>query len=104
MRRGRRHCRCGVELETFWMASILVTGSAGFIGAILVPRLLQEGHSVTALDHFGHKVNSLAACCADPKFDAVRGDARDIGLMRRLLAKHDAVIPLAAVVGAPACD
>ncbi len=83
---------------------ILVTGAAGFLGSVLVPALLDVGHKVTALDHFGHRQNSLAACCADVAFDAVRGDVRDIGLMKSLLAKVDVVIPLAAVVGAPACD
>ncbi len=86
------------------MTRVLITGGAGFLGAVLVPRLLKEGHAVTVVDHFGHRQNSLAACCADQRFEAVRGDARDIGLMKKLLAAHDAVIPLAAVVGAPACD
>lgn len=86
------------------MARILCTGGSGFLGSILVPALLDAGHKVTVLDHFGHRQNSLAACCADENFEAVRGDARDIGLMKSLLAHADAVIPLAAVVGAPACD
>lgn len=83
---------------------ILLTGGAGYLGSILTLRLLEDGYGVTVLDHFTHKQNSLAACCADPKFQAVRGDARDIGLMKELLGRHDAVIPLAAIVGAPACD
>jgi nucleoside-diphosphate-sugar epimerase len=83
---------------------ILVTGGAGYLGSMLTLALLAEGHRVTVLDHFNHRQNSLAACCADEGFDAVRGDARDVGLMKQLLARADAVIPLAAVVGAPACD
>lgn len=83
---------------------ILCTGGAGYLGSVLVPRLLREGYGVTVLDHFGHKQNSLAPCCVDANFEAVRGDARDIGLVKHLLERHDAVIPLAAVVGAPACD
>lgn len=83
---------------------ILVTGGAGFLGSMLTLGLLAEGHTVVVLDHFGHKQNSLATCCADPNFEAVRGDARDIGLMKALLAQVDVVIPLAAVVGAPACQ
>lgn len=83
---------------------ILVTGGAGYLGSVLVPALLAEGHRVTVLDTFMWKQNSLAACCADPGFDVVNGDVRDESVMRRLLGEADAVIPLAALVGAPLCD
>lgn len=82
----------------------LVTGAAGFLGAILTARLLEAGHWVVALDNFMHRQNSLAHLCADPKLDIVRGDARDAGLLKPLVAKADGVIPLAALVGAPSCD
>jgi len=84
--------------------AILVTGGAGYIGSVLVPVLLSEGHSVTVIDSFLWRQNSLAACCADPAFDIVDGDVRDESIMRPLLAKADIVIPLAARVGAPLCD
>jgi nucleoside-diphosphate-sugar epimerase len=47
--------------------------------------------------------HSLFHYCADPKFEFVRGDARDQGLMRSLLKGADFILPLAALVGAPAC-
>lgn len=84
--------------------SILLTGGAGYLGAVMVPALLAAGHRVTVLDNFLFKQNSLAAVCADPAFDVVRGDARDAALLRPLVAKADIVIPLAALVGAPMCD
>ena len=83
---------------------ILVTGGAGYIGAVLVPKLLQAGHAVTVLDNFMFGQTSLADCCAYDTFDVVRGDARDEALIKKLLAKADAVIPLAALVGAPICQ
>lgn len=83
--------------------NILVTGGAGYIGSVLVPRLLQVGHAVTVLDNFMFGQPSLADCCAWDTFDVVRGDCRDEALVRRLLAKADVVIPLAALVGAPMC-
>jgi nucleoside-diphosphate-sugar epimerase len=83
--------------------SILVTGGAGYLGSILVPELLRLGHRVTVLDNFMFKQNSLAHVCANPDFQVVRGDCRDEALVRRLLAKTDVVIPLAALVGAPMC-
>jgi len=84
--------------------NILVTGGAGYLGSILVPALLAQGHRVTVLDSFMWRQNSLAACCADPKFDVVAGDVRSEATIRPLLAKADVVLPLAALVGAPLCD
>jgi len=84
--------------------SILVTGGAGYLGSILVPALIDAGFKVTVLDNFMFKQNSLAHVCANPRFDVVRGDARDADLFKRLAAKADIVIPLAALVGAPLCS
>jgi nucleoside-diphosphate-sugar epimerase len=84
--------------------NILVTGGAGYLGSILVPALLADGHAVTVLDNFMFKQNSLGHCCADPNFDCYRGDAREPDTLKPLVAKADLVIPLAALVGAPLCD
>ena len=86
------------------MANILVTGAAGYLGSVLVPALLAAGHRVQVVDNFLYRQNSLAACCAHPAFSVVNGDVRDEPLIRGVLAKADVVIPLAAIVGAPACD
>ena len=82
---------------------ILVTGGAGYLGSVLVPKLLAAGHSVTVLDNFMFGQSSLAECCGYDGFDVVRADCRDEPTLRRLLAAADAVIPLAALVGAPLC-
>lgn len=82
---------------------ILITGGAGYIGSVLTPELLQAGHAVTVLDNFVFNQSSLADCCRFESFNVVRGDCRDESLLRPLLAQHDAVIPLAALVGAPMC-
>jgi nucleoside-diphosphate-sugar epimerase len=84
--------------------SILVTGGAGYIGSVLVPELLAAGHRVTVLDNFLFRQTSLNAVCHLPSFQLVRGDSRSDATMKPLLAKADAVIPLAALVGAPLCD
>lgn len=83
---------------------ILVTGGAGYLGSVLVPKLLAAGHSVTVLDSFMFRQTSLADCCATDAFDVIRGDCRDERLLAELVAKHDTFIPLAALVGAPLCD
>lgn len=81
---------------------ILVTGGAGFIGSVLVPRLLHRGWHVTVLDRFPQGMPFLAQCCADPKFDAEKMDVRNVGV--RFIAGFDTIINLAALVGAPICD
>lgn len=83
---------------------ILITGGAGYIGSVLTPILLSKGYEVTVLDSFMFRQNSLAECCQYDTFTVVRGDCRDEGLMQKLLKDADAIIPLAALVGAPLCS
>lgn len=83
---------------------ILITGGAGYLGSVLVPELLKAGHDVTVLDNFLWGQNSLLDVCHLEDFDVVKGDARDEKTLAPLLAKADAIIPLAALVGAPLCD
>lgn len=82
---------------------VLVTGGAGYIGSILVPALLAKGYEVTVYDSLMYRQSSLLECCANPGFDFVRGDICDAGLLRSLVPKFDVILPLAAIVGAPAC-
>ncbi len=86
------------------MMRVLITGGAGYIGSILTPILLERGHDVTVLDRFdGIVTNVLADACRYPNFEPVKGDARDTRLLDQLVPKHDVIIPLAALVGAPLC-
>ncbi|MGH2279037.1 NAD-dependent epimerase/dehydratase family protein [Aliarcobacter sp. ERUVET-7] len=84
--------------------NILVTGGAGYLGSVMVPELLKLGHKVTVLDSFIFGQNSLADVCFMDNFSVVRGDARDINLLKKLTKDVDIVIPLAALVGAPLCN
>lgn len=83
---------------------ILVTGGAGYLGSVLCERLLAKGYKVTAVDNLLYKQRSLFHLCANPNFDFVFGDVRNESLIRELIKKADVIIPLAAIVGAPACD
>ena len=82
---------------------ILVTGGAGYIGSVLAPHLLSEGHHVTVLDNFMHRQTTLLDCCFDKKLTVVRGDVRDRDLLRKLVSKADVILPLACLTGAPIC-
>jgi nucleoside-diphosphate-sugar epimerase len=82
---------------------VLVTGGAGYIGSILVPALLQENHEVTVLDTFRFGQASLLDHCINPRLKVVLGDCRDKPTVEKLLRSADVIVPLAAVVGAPAC-
>ena len=86
------------------MANILITGGAGYIGSVLVPELLQDGHNVTVLDNFIFGQSSLNHVCYHPNFRVYRGDVRIKADMLPLMNGADIIIPLAAYVGAPFCD
>jgi nucleoside-diphosphate-sugar epimerase len=83
---------------------VLVTGGAGYIGSILCEHLLGAGLSVTVLDNLAHGQHSLFHLCGNRAFDFVYGDARDARVLAPHVARADVIIPLAAVVGAAACD
>lgn len=83
---------------------ILVTGGAGYLGAVLVERLLSAGHSVVVLDNLTYRQPSLLHLCGHSGLEFVRGDARDEELVKSLVKRVDVIVPLAAIVGAPACD
>lgn len=82
---------------------ILVTGAAGYIGSTLIPMLLDQGHEVTGVDNFMYNQSPLLDQCWRKGFDIIRGDSRDQSLMKRLVPKADAIIPLACYTGAPLC-
>lgn len=82
---------------------ILVTGGAGYIGSVLTEHLLKAEYRVTVLDNLVYGEQNLIHLCTNRNFEFVYGDVRDEALMRQLLKSADVVLPLAAVVGAPAC-
>jgi nucleoside-diphosphate-sugar epimerase len=84
--------------------NVLVTGGAGYLGSVLVGHLLKAGHKVTVLDNLTYHQPSLLRYCRHPNFEFELGDVRDEALMRRLIKCNDALIPLAAIVGAQASD
>jgi nucleoside-diphosphate-sugar epimerase len=83
---------------------ILITGGAGYLGSIMAPELLSQGHHVTVIDNFMYGQSSLNHVCYHPNFKIVKGDIRIESTMLPLLKNADIIIPLAAYVGAPLCS
>ena len=87
---------------------ILITGGAGYIGSVLVPRLLRDGHMVTVVDNFMYNQSTLLEYCISSNFNVIRGDVTNETLMNSCYAhdssKFDLVIPLACLTGAPLCN
>ena len=86
------------------MKKILITGGAGYIGSVLVPELLRRGDEVTVIDNFLYGQATLLDVCNFKTLTVIRGDARDEKLVAQHIKGKDFIIPLACIVGAPACD
>ena len=82
---------------------ILITGGAGYLGSILVEQLLTNHHEVVVYDNLYHKQDSLIPFCHYRNFQFVKADVRNSQLLLSHVKKADVVIPLAAIVGFPAC-
>ncbi len=80
---------------------IYVTGGAGYVGAMLVPRLLEEGFEVTVLDLMMYGEEVLKK---HPKLNLIRGDIRDKELLKKTVPDHDAVIHLACISNDPSFE
>lgn len=84
------------------MSKILITGASGYLGSVIVGELLEE-HEITAYDIQMYDKTSLLQYASHPNFKFIRGDVRNTGAFIEEIAKHDVILPLAALVGAPLC-
>ena len=82
---------------------ILVTGGSGYVGSVLVPRLLHTGHQVKVLDNLLFKQTSMLPYFIDKNFEFLYGDVRDVHTVKEAVKDVDLIIHLAAIVGAPVC-
>lgn len=84
---------------------ILVTGGAGYLGAVLVPKLLAKGYEVTVLDCLLFGSKPLEPVMAHPRFTLVEADIRDHDQVDAVLARgFDVVVHLAAISNDPSSD
>ena len=83
---------------------VLITGGAGYLGSVLAEVLLDEGYNVTVFDNLTYKQTSLLHLCDNTAFNFIKGDVTNRKDFLPQIINHDIIIPLAAIVGAPACD
>ena len=62
--------------------NIFITGGAGYIGCVLVPKLLESGHNVTVYDSLMYGGEGLITNFANPNFTFIQGDIRDKDLLK----------------------
>jgi len=82
---------------------VLITGGAGYLGSILTGLLLDNKYKVTVVDNLIYKQLSLTDYCYNEDFTFIKGDVRNLKQLVNL-KDYDVIIPLAAIVGMPACD
>jgi nucleoside-diphosphate-sugar epimerase len=78
---------------------ILVTGSAGFICGYVVEELLNNGHEVVGIDNFSKYGKVEKSYDKHPKYKFLQADAKDVGIMKDLIADCDTVLASAAMIG-----
>jgi nucleoside-diphosphate-sugar epimerase len=83
---------------------VLVTGAAGYLGSVITETLLNNDFEVIGLDNLSFNQISLLPFASRPNFRFVYGDVQDKKLLKTLVDESDIIIPLAAIVGFPACD
>jgi len=86
------------------MKKVLVTGGAGYVGAVLVPKLLKKGHSVKVIDLYIYGDDVLDSVKDNPNLIQVKGDIRSRGLLERELPGYDTVIHLACISNDPSYE
>jgi nucleoside-diphosphate-sugar epimerase len=83
---------------------ILITGGAGYLGSVITETLLNKNYEVTILDNLMYNQTSSIIFTHNPNFNFIYGDVRDKALLKSIVNNFDVIIPLAAIVGFPACD
>ncbi|MBU1026198.1 MAG: SDR family oxidoreductase [Candidatus Margulisbacteria bacterium] len=86
------------------LKNVLVTGGAGYVGSVLIPKLLAKGYNVKVLDLYIYGDDVLSSVKANPNLKQIKGDIRDAKLLEKELAGVDAVIHLACISNDPSYE
>ena len=85
--------------RNFRIVKVLVTGASGFICGYLIQELLDNGYEVVGLDNFSKYGRLEKSYDTHPSYKLVEGNAKDVALMKELLADCDHFIAAAAMIG-----
>ena len=98
------------------MSNILITGGAGYLGTTLVDVLMRSSKEIatslpylffsklTVYDNLMHRQTPFLNYCSDSRFKFIKGDVRNEEKLAEAVKDADIIIPLAAIVGFPACE
>lgn len=86
------------------ITTVLVTGGAGYVGAVLVPKLLRTGYKVKVVDLYLYGDDVLDSVKDNPGFEQIKGDIRDHELLDKHMPGVDAVIHLACISNDPSYE
>ena len=83
------------------MKKIFITGGAGYVGSKLVPKLLELNYKVTVFDLMIYGENVLEP---HKNLQMIKGDIRDIELVKKSIHSHEVVIHLACISNDPSFE
>ena len=86
------------------LQNILVTGGAGYVGAVLVPKLIKKGYSVKVIDLYLYGDDVLDAVKNHPNLKEIKGDIRNKELLKKEIPNSNAVIHLACISNDPSYE
>ena len=86
------------------MVRVLITGGAGYLGSTLTQHLLDHFYKVDVLDNLMYEQTSLLHLCSNKNFSFIKQDVTNFDYLSKIVSDYDVIIPLAAIVGGPACD
>jgi len=86
------------------MKTVIVTGGAGYVGAVLVPKLLDRGYKVKVIDLYIYGKDVLASVKNNPNLIEIKGDIRDQSLLGKECQNAYAVIHLACISNDPSYE
>ena len=86
------------------MKKVLVTGGAGYVGAVLVPKLLDKGYHVKVIDLYIYGEDVLDGVKGHPSLKQIKADIRDRRMLEKELPGSDAVIHLACISNDPSYE
>jgi len=84
--------------------SVVVTGGAGYVGSVLVPKLLDEGYSVKVIDLYLYGEDVLSHVKDNSNLTQIKGDIRDRPLVERVVRGTDAIVHLACISNDPSYE